>query len=83
MRDFINENNISFEQGSRNSSIVTLIGYAQHKGLTKNQLLDALEPEIKADSFIAQEVDRLYNYCKDRNYKAFWSTEDAKMQYTF
>lgn len=83
MRDFINENNLDFTVGSRNSTVTVVIGYALHKGLTKNQLLDALEPEIKADSFIAQEVDRLFNYCKDRNYKAFWNTEDAKMQYTF
>ena len=83
MRDFINENSISFEQGSRNSSIVTLIGYAQHKGLTKLQLSDELSAEINNDTFIQEELDRLWDYCKDRNYKAWWSSEDAKLQYTF
>jgi hypothetical protein len=38
MRDFINENSISFEPGSRNSSITTLIGFSQFKGLTKEEL---------------------------------------------
>ena len=83
MRDFINENSISFEQGSRNSSITTLIGYAQFKGLTKEQLEDALNEEIKADGFIGVEIDRLWDYCKARNYKNWWNTTEAKLQYTF
>lgn len=83
IRDFINENSISFEPGSRNSSIVTLIGYAQFKGLTKEDLKLELVKEITRDSFIGEEIERLWNYCKDRNYKTFWNTEDAKMQYTF
>jgi hypothetical protein len=83
MRDFINENSISFEQGSRNSSITTLIGYAQYKGLTKDKLKLELSKEIIEDSFIKEEIDRLWDYCKARNYKNWWSTTEAKLQYTF
>jgi hypothetical protein len=83
MRDFINENSISFEQGSRNSSITTLIGYAQFKGLTKEELKLELSKEIIEDSFIKEEIDRLWDYCKARNYKNWWSTTEAKLQYTF
>jgi len=83
MRNFINENSISFEQGSRNSSITTLIGYAQFKGLTKSQLSDELSDEINKDIFIQEELDRLWDYCKARNYKNWWSTTEAKLQYTF
>ena len=83
MRKFITDNDISFEPGSRNSSVVTLIGYAQHLGLMQGQLEDELEQEIDNDSFIQEEIDRLWDYCKASNYKKFWSTKQAKAQYTF
>ncbi len=83
IRDFINENSIDFSIGQRNSSVVTLIGYAQFRELTKEELEDALNEEIKADGFIGIEIDRLWDYCKARNYKNWWSTTEAKEVYTF
>ena len=83
MRDFINENSISFEPGSRNTSIVTLIGYSQFKGFDKHALKEELATEIKKDSFISEEIDRLFDYCKAKNYKNFWKTKAAKSQYNF
>jgi len=83
MRNFITENNLSFEQGSRNSTVVTLIGYAQFKGLTSQELIDILNPEITNDIFILEEINRLWDYCKVNNYKAWWKSEDSKLQYTF
>ena len=47
MRDFINENNISFAEGERNTNVVTLIGYAQHLKLTKSEFKGELKQEIK------------------------------------
>jgi hypothetical protein len=83
IRDFINENIIDFSVGQRNSSITTLIGFSQFKGLTKSQLSDELSDEINKDIFIQEELDRLWDYCKARNYKNWWSTTEAKLQYTF
>lgn len=83
MRKFITDNDISFEPGSRNSSVVTLIGYAQHLGLGQTQFEDELNDEIKVDGFIGIEIDRLWDYCKANNYKKFWSTKQAKAQYKF
>lgn len=83
MRDFINENSISFEPGSRNTSIVTLIGYSQFKGFDKHALKEELATEIKKDSFISEEIDRLFDYCKAKNYKNFWKTAEAAENYTF
>jgi|JI10StandDraft_1071094.scaffolds.fasta_scaffold229555_2 hypothetical protein len=80
---FIINNNISFEKGNRNSSIVTLIGYSQHLNLNKEDLVSKLENQIKNDSFIEEEIDRIWNYCNSKNYKAFWSTNLAKSQYEF
>ena len=83
MRKFITDNDISFEPGSRNSSVVTLIGYAQHLGMMQRQLEDELEQEIDNDSFIQEEIDRLWDYCKASNYKKWWTTKQAKAQYKF
>ena len=83
IKNFIIENNLDFTQGSRNSTCTTLIGYSQHLGLSKEQLKEELKDQILEDSFIKEEIDRLWNYCKDRNYKAFWSSEEAKMLWIF
>ena len=83
IKNFIEENNISFAQGERNTSVVTLIGYAQYLGLTKEELKLELSKEIIEDSFIKEEIDRLWDYCKVRNYKNWWSTTEASLQYTF
>jgi hypothetical protein len=83
IRDFINENAIDFSVGQRNSSITTLIGFSQHQGLTKEELKLELVKEIARDSFLKEEIDRLWDYCKARNYKNWWNTTEAKLQYTF
>jgi hypothetical protein len=83
MRKFIEENNISFSVGERNTSVVILIGYAQHKELNQTDLVNELSKEIKKDSFIGEEVNRLWDYCKSKNYKKFWKTKGAKTLYKF
>lgn len=83
IRNFIEDNNISFAQGERNTSVVTLIGYTQHLGLTRNELENELIAEINEDSFIGEEIARLWDYCKVNGYKNFWKKQEAKLQYTF
>lgn len=83
MREFINNNDLSFDEGSRNTTIVTLIGYAQHLGWSKEALEEELLTEIEEDGFIQDEIDRLWQYCYNRNYKNFWGTAKAKELYKF
>lgn len=83
IRDFIDNNKLSFEQGNRNTTIVTLIGYTQYLGFEQEDLETELEKEIEEDSFIQDEIDRIWNFCKSKNYKNFWSTSKAKELYNF
>jgi hypothetical protein len=83
IQEFIKNNNLSFEEGSRNTTVVVLIGYAQHLGLTETELDDELSEQYKEDAFICEEVTRLFDYCKARNYKNYWSTPLAKETYKF
>lgn len=83
IKEFIKDNNLSFEEGNRNTTVVILIGYAQHLGLTEEELDAELEEQYDEDYFIAEEVTRLFDYCKARNYKKYWATEEAKKKYKF
>jgi hypothetical protein len=83
IRQFINDNNISFTEGSRNTSCTIIIGYALHLGLSQTDLEAELQPEIKEDGFIQDELDRLFLYCLSNNYGKFWSSKAAKKQYKF
>lgn len=83
LRNFINENNLYFDEGSRNSTIVVLIGFSQHLGLSLTDVETELQSEIDDDYFIQEELDRLWQYCANRNYKNYWSTPEAKNKYKF
>lgn len=83
MRKFIKDNNITFNEGERNSSIVTCIGYAQYLGITKDDLESELAVEIEEDGFLQEEINRLWDYCKSNNYKKYWKTKEAINEYTF
>lgn len=83
IKEFIEENDLDFSEGSRNTTVVTLVGYAQHIGLKRLELLEELQDEINSDNFIKEETNRLWEYCEDNNYKKFWLSEQAKAQYIF
>ena len=83
IKEFIKNNNLTFEEGCRNTHVTIIIGYAQHLGLIKEELDDELSEQYDEDLFIAEEVTRLFDYCNKRNYKNFWSTDEAKKRYKF
>ena len=82
LKTFIKDNNLTFEEGSRNSNIVVLCGYACHIGADKFDCVEALD---KKDKVLAatMEIERVHDYATIHNYKAFWRTEAAKEQYKF
>lgn len=83
IKEFIKNNNLSLEEGNRNSSLVVIIGFSQHLGLTRNDLENELMVEINEDSFISEEIARLFDYCKTKKYKNYWLSPEAKSKYKF
>ena len=83
VRKFIDKNKLTFEEGSRNSTIVTLIGFSQHIGWLKPDLETELEEEINEDPFIKEELDRLWVYCFENSYKNYWLKPEAKKAWKF
>jgi len=83
IKEFIENNGLSFEKGNRNTTVVTLVGYAQHLNITENKLKAEIVDQIDNDSFIGEEISRIWDFCKNKNYKDFWSTPKAKELYKF
>jgi len=83
IKEFIKTNNLSFEEGQRNSNLVVVTGYTQFADLNKDDLEKALSKEIKKDKFIQEEIDRLWSYCKTNNYYAWWKTKEAHKAWKF
>jgi hypothetical protein len=83
IQKFIEENNLEFKEGTRNADCVVILGYSQHLGLKQADLKTALTKYIEVDSFIGEEIERLWDYCKNKNYKDFWTKAVAKEQYKF
>lgn len=82
-REFIKQNDITFQEGNRNTSIIILIGYALYLNLSRQDLKDQLEEEIKKDTFIDKEIDAKWEYCKKRKYGKYWEEEDTKLKYKY
>jgi hypothetical protein len=80
---FITNNTLNFADGSRNTTVTILIGYALYLDMKRKELLETLDTQIKADSFIEQEVNRLWKYCKNKSYGKYWETTEAKNKYKF
>ncbi len=83
IKEFIKENNIEFNEGQRNSSVTTIIGYALHLGLNQEELEEELADKIEGDEFIQDELDRLFSYCNDNDYDKYWKTKEASSTWKF
>ena len=83
IKKFIKNNYLSFEEGNRNSSIVTLIGFSLHLGLDIKTLEKELKEEISVDNFILDEINRLWGYCNFKRYGDYWKNEKAKEVFDF
>lgn len=83
MKEFIKNNNITFEVGKRNNSVTICIGYAQYIEISKDELKKSLSKQIKADSFIEEEIERLWDYCDRNVYRNYWVGPEAHKLYKY
>lgn len=83
IRQFIEDNTLSFEEGERNANIIVLIGYSQFLKLSKEDLEEELQEEIDNDGVIQDEIDRLWSYASSNNYAKYWKTKQAKKDWSF
>lgn len=80
---FIEDNDLTFEEGSRNTHSVPLAGYACYLNiLTPGMILDVLN-EVIVDFDYDKEFGEVFKYAKANNYGNFWTTSAAEKEYIF
>lgn len=89
--DFIVLNDLTFQEGERNSNSTILSGYALYIGITDvNTLIKIIDKYKKStpedleyfDNY-EEELTRVFNYAKNHDYGKFWNSEDAKTSFKF
>lgn len=82
LNKFIEDNNIEFSSGNRNTPSVILSGFALFIGYkTITNLLKDIDSHLDADDM--KELTRVFEYANTNHYGEFWKTEEAQAQYTF
>lgn len=80
---FIDDNNINLHNtdSALNSDCTILAGWALYECIELDDLLEYLKDELTAQS--SKELQRVYEYAKDKGYGMFWITEQARNLYVF
>ncbi len=81
LKEFIKENNLSFEEGQRNTNAVILCGYALHINKTAKDCKESIKEYSSKE--LEDEIDRVYFYASTNGYGKWWQNENAKKMYKF
>ena len=81
LKKFIKENNLSFEEGQRNTNAVILCGYALHINKTAKDCKESVK-EYSSEE-LDDEIDRVYFYASTNGYGIWLKTLNAKKMYKF
>lgn len=85
IEQFIKDNNLDFvgSGSDLNANCVVLAGYACYLGFSN--IVDIFNSFInyKITSEAKDELDRVFEYAVNNNYKSYWTTEEAKKKYKF
>ena len=82
LKEFIKNNNLSFEEGQRNQSCTILSGFALFQGASIKECKEAIPMEYFTAE-LAQELERVYQYAERYSYGSWWGTNAAKKMYKF
>lgn len=88
LKTFIKDNNLSFEEGERNTNATILCGYALFIGVSDVELIKCALGEYSStkiwyDSELEDEIERVYIYAKHHNYGKWWEKPEAAKMYKF
>ena len=80
---FIENNNLTFYPGGRNSNIVSLCGFACAIKATSEQCIEAIRTCPDWEAIDESEIERIYDYADSNMYKHYWNSVGAKKSYVF
>lgn len=83
IEDFIQNNNLIFEEGSRNSDSTIICGYTLHIGGSCEDINEAInnldnEGELTPDSGWGDELERVWDFAEENNYGKWWTPENIE-----
>ena len=88
LNKFVDENNLEFTVGRRNSDLTVLCGYAlylesegKYKEDTKFYLIKFLHSLPHSDSELMEELDKVYKYANEHHYETWWKDVANREQY--
>ena len=84
LRKFMQDNNLKFLPGQRNSDAVILCGFALYKNISFKDIVEATNNYCSMlDIVFNNELERVYNFAKSKNYGDWWNKDEAKKLYKF
>lgn len=86
LENFIKNNNLTFEEGQRNTDSVVLSGYALFIGETDWTVLVEAIDEVASetcDCDYHEELERVFDYAEANNYGNWWKNKKNTKAYKF
>lgn len=84
LKQFIEDNKITFEVGRRNSDSVCVAGFCLHKKFKYDASVKLLKKNLpRFDKAAEEEFRKVWKYADEHDYKFFWETMEAKRLYKF
>lgn len=82
---FIENNNLTFQEGTRNTDSVVISGYALHLGVTEvDTIIDAIKKQlVDKNPDYHDELPFVFSFAQKNNYGKWWEKPVAKKTYKF
>lgn len=83
IKEFIENNKLSFYEGERNQNLTVICGYGLHIGI--KDFMDVYEgiPERYLSTELYDECQRVFRYAQENNYQNWWKSTTAKNTWKF
>lgn len=77
---FIKNNNLTFEQGLRNTQSTIIIGYALYIGIED---YDILYNHIEFEFYFKEEFKKIFFYASRNHYEKYWDLPSTHDKYVY
>lgn len=81
LKKFIKDNNLTFEEGTRNSDSCILAGYALHLQMNMTEVMQCIETVCPDSTNYREEFIPVFEHATNKGYGSWWAYEDNSKQY--
>lgn len=84
IKNFIINNDLTFQEGNRNSNCVVLSGYCLHIGCNDvTTIIRIIYNVLDSTDDFEKEFLRVFDFSQKNNYGDWWTSEEASCAYNF